>query len=83
MPKSKLQKQEEAKQRQIQRNKRSIKDQLSHLDSIFGKDKAAQKERKKLNALLEKQSDSNCEEEPKDLDKKTKTKKSKAKKTKN
>jgi|688.fasta_scaffold591283_2 hypothetical protein len=57
MPKSLLLKQQEAKERQSERNKRSPKDQISHLDSIFGKDLGAKKEREKLLALIKKQSE--------------------------
>lgn len=52
--KSKLEKQKEAEQRAKIRSKRSHKDQLDHLDAIFGKDQGAAKERAKLKALIEK-----------------------------
>lgn len=70
MPKSLLIKQQEAKQRQLERNKISHKDQLSRLDSLFGKDLGAKKERNRLTALL------NKKEEKKEEKKEKKEKKS-------
>jgi hypothetical protein len=51
--KSKLEKQKEAEERAQLRAKRSHKDQIAHLDSIFGKDIGAAKERSRLKALVE------------------------------
>lgn len=48
MPKSKLEKQKEAEQRALERSKRSSKDQISRLDSIFGVGLGAAKERARL-----------------------------------
>ena len=54
MPKSKLEKQKEAEDRALIRSKRSHKDQISRLDSLFGKEKGAIKERTRLISLIEK-----------------------------
>lgn len=73
-------KQKEAKERQLERNKRSPKDQLAMLDSIFGKGLGAKKEREKINAILNKKIEKSSEPEAKS---ETKEKKSKNKKLKN
>lgn len=70
MPKSLLLKQQEAKERQDKRDKRSPADQLSHLDSVFGKNLGAKKERAKLLSRIDKG------DEPKE-EKRKKTKKKK------
>lgn len=76
MAKNKLAKQQEAKQRQEKRDKRNHKEQLSHLDSIFGKDVGAKKERERLLSLINKKVD---KKETKEV-KEEKTKKKKKKK---
>lgn len=48
MPKSKLEKQKEAEKRAEDRSKRSDKDQISRLDSIFGAGVGAARERARL-----------------------------------
>jgi hypothetical protein len=64
MGKSKLIKQQEANQRQEKRNKINHKEQLSHLDAVFGKDIGAKKERNRLLTLINKKEDDK-EEKPK------------------
>jgi cytochrome c-type biogenesis protein CcmH/NrfG len=56
MPKSKLEKQKEAEDRAKIRSKRTNKDQLSHLDALFGQGLGAAKERAKLIARIEQDS---------------------------
>ena len=51
--KSKLEKQKEAEERATHRSKMSHKDQIARLDSSFGKDLGATKERARLKALIE------------------------------
>jgi hypothetical protein len=51
--KSKLEKQKEAEERAAHRSKMSHKDQIARLDSSFGKDLGATKERARLKALIE------------------------------
>lgn len=53
MPKTKLEKQKDAEARSQQRSKRSHKDQLGHLDSLFGPGQGAAKERARLKGLIE------------------------------
>lgn len=53
MPKSKLEKQKEAEKRSALRAKRSHKDQISKLDSLFGPGAGAAKERARLLNLIE------------------------------
>lgn len=53
MPKSKLEKQKEAESRASLRAKRSHKDQISRLDSLFGVGAGAAKERARLLSLIE------------------------------
>lgn len=65
MGKSKLIKQQEANQRQEKRDKRSAKEQLAHLDSVFGKDIGAKKERNRLLELINKKEDKKEEDKPK------------------
>ena len=71
MTKSKLEKQKEAEDRAKIRAKRSHKDQLSHLDSLFGQGNGAAKERAKLIARMEqdskpkKKAEDSSEEKPK------------------
>ena len=65
MPKSLMEKQKEANERQIARNKRSPKDQLAKLDSMFGKGLGAKKEREKINLLLSKKIEKEQTEEEK------------------
>ena len=67
---SKLLRQEEAIERQEERKKRSHKDQLAFLDSKFGKDVGAKKEREKLFALINKKEEVSAEEKPKKKKKK-------------
>ena len=55
MPKSKLEKQTQAEERAKARAKRSHKDQVSHLDSLFGSGKGAAKERAKLADRIERE----------------------------
>jgi hypothetical protein len=71
MGKSVVQKQEEAKKRQEKRDKISAKDQIAILDSRFGKNIGAKKEREKLINII------NKEQEPKEKPKKEKSKKNK------
>lgn len=52
--KSKLEKQKEADERNKARAKRSHKDQLDHLDSIFGVGVGATRERTRLQNLINK-----------------------------
>lgn len=77
MGKSKLIKQQEANQRQEKRNKRSPKEQLAHLDSVFGKDIGAKKERNRLLELINKKEE---KKQDKKEDKEEKPKKKKKKK---
>jgi len=70
MGKNKLIKQQEANQRQEKRNKRSHKEQLAHLDAVFGKDIGAKKERNRLLELINKKEDNKEEEKPKKKKKK-------------
>jgi hypothetical protein len=72
MGKNKLLKQQEAKQRQDKRDKISPKEQLSHLDSIFGKDVGAKKERDRLLSLINKKSEKKETKEEKPKKKKKK-----------
>lgn len=67
MPKSKLEKQNEAATRVAERNKRGHKGQISHLDSLFGPGQGAAKERARLKALMEAKpkKESETEGEPK------------------
>lgn len=71
MPKSKLEKQKEAEDRAKTRAKRTNKDQLSHLDALFGQGNGAAKERAKLIARIEqdskpkKKAEDSSEEKPK------------------
>jgi hypothetical protein len=74
-----MEKQKEAKERQLERNKRSPKDQLSRLDSIFGKGLGAKKEREKINVILNKKIEKNSESETKAEIKEKKSKKKKLK----
>ena len=55
MPKNSLLKQQEAEKRQQKRNSRNAKQQLEFLNSKFGKDLGAKKERQKLTNFMEKQ----------------------------
>ena len=67
MPKSKLEKQKEAEERANARAKRSHKDQISRLDSLFGQGTGAVKERAKLLARMEtkpKKADEESEDKP-------------------
>jgi len=68
--KSKLEKQKEAEARFKIRAKRSPKDQLDHLDSIFGKNQGASKERNRLIALMQNLNKAEVEEKPKKRKKK-------------
>jgi len=67
---SKLMRQQQALERQEARKKRSHKDQLAYLDSKFGKDVGAKKEREKLLALINKKEEISDEEKPKKKKKK-------------
>lgn len=62
MPKNRLLKQQEAKTRQENRNKRSAKDQLNLLDTKFGKSVGALKERTRLNNIINKKEEVKKEE---------------------
>lgn len=53
MPKNKHQKRTEADERSAHRAKMSHKDQIARLDSLFGKDLGATKERARLKNLIE------------------------------
>lgn len=53
MPKNKHQKRTEAEERAAHRAKMSHKDQIARLDSLFGKDSGAAKERARLKGLIE------------------------------
>lgn len=53
MPKNKHQKKIEAEERAAHRAKMSHKDQIARLDSLFGKDLGAVKERTRLKNLIE------------------------------
>jgi hypothetical protein len=75
MPKSKLQKQKESEERAKTRAKRSNKDQISHLDSLFGAGQCATKERAKLLTRIEQErkprkEEASSEEKPKKTRKK-------------
>lgn len=68
--KSKLQKQKEAEERAKIRAKRSNKDQIAHLDALFGTGHCATKERAKLLARIEQErkprkEEASSEEKPK------------------
>ena len=52
----KRQKQEEAIERQVERENKTLEQQLKVLDSRFGKDLGSKKERRKLIEMIEKQS---------------------------
>jgi len=54
MGKSKDLKKQEAEDRQQKRDKRSPQDQISSLDSVFGKDVGAKKERARLLSIVNK-----------------------------
>ena len=53
MPKNKHQKKTEAEERSAHRAKIGHKDQIARLDSLFGKDLGAVKERARLKGLIE------------------------------
>jgi hypothetical protein len=69
MPKNEHQKRTEAEERASHRNKMSHKDQIARLDSLFGKDLGAAKERARLSGLLSAKLE-NSEERPKKSKKK-------------
>lgn len=52
-PGRKAQRQEDAVKRNAERAKRSAKDQLTHLDRIFGEGKGATRERNRLQLAIE------------------------------
>lgn len=54
MPKSSELKRQEAEERQSKRNKRNPQDQIALLDSMFGKDIGAKKERTRLATIINK-----------------------------
>jgi len=65
-------KREEAKQRQAERNKRSHEEHLEHLDSFLGIGEGAQKERKRLLALIVDRDNARVQAGKKGKNKKTK-----------
>ena len=65
-------KQQEAKERQDLRNKKSPKDILNQLDSIFGKNLGAKKERQKLQNVISKETESKKEQKEQKENKKSK-----------
>lgn len=67
MPKSKLEKQDQAAARAAEREKRGHKGQVAHLDSLFGQGQGAAKERARLKSLMESKpkKDPEAEGEPK------------------
>jgi hypothetical protein len=77
MPKNNHQKKTEAEDRASHRAKMSHKDQIARLDSLFGKDSGAAKERVRLKALIEGASakSSKGDQDDSDRPKKTKSKK--------
>jgi len=77
MPKSKLEKQTEAEARAQERAKRSHKDQVAHLDAVFGPGQGAAKERARLKSLLDGRSNSTQEESDQSDKPKKKARKSK------
>lgn len=72
MPKNKELKKQEAEKRQQNRDKRSPQDQVAVLDSKFGKDLGAKKERAKLISLLNKKEEKQQEKKEKKKTKKVK-----------
>lgn len=72
MRKSKLEKQQQADQRNSARSKRSSQDQISRLDSKFGVGLGAVKERARLQKLIESKSEAKETTEKKKKTKKVK-----------
>jgi hypothetical protein len=78
--KSKLEKQKEAEERAAHRSKMSHKDQIARLDSSFGKDLGATKERARLKALIEGSKSPKIQKEPSESNSTEKPKKPRKKK---